>query len=222
MRNAAACLACLLVLGTVACNSRPKPEKTEKPRGVRQFDPVPAAPGPAPSDEAEPLPKLDTSAQAAVAEQKEQAPAEAKKRDFAAELTAQLGSAVSCLAPRAADSTLRGVDIGIVANITPSGRVSRAEISAGLSSDELACLRQRVESASLAPPFDEAPFRVSASLRFELAPPPKAPVVAPTPTVEAAAVGTPPTTEAPQNPPEGSYGTTAPPAEAPPEEPPTP
>lgn len=208
MRNAAACLACLLVLGTVACDSRPKPEKTEKPRGVRQFDPVPATPEPAPADEAEPLPKLDTSAQPTVAEKKQEAPAEAKKRDFAAELTAQLGSAVSCLAPRTEASTLRSVDVGIVANITPSGRVSRAEISAGLSNDELACLRQRVESASLSPPFDEAPFRVSASLRFELAPPPKAPAA-------------PPTGAAPQNAPAGSYGT-PPPSAAPPPAPPAP
>lgn len=169
MRTNAAWLACLVLLGAVACDTREKAPVAPKQRGVSQVSAEPRSLAPEPTPTTAPVRRLEPAAQqAAVAAPQ---PSTEPPRDFADELTAQLGSAVSCLAPRPNDTAPRSIDIAIVANITPSGRVSRAEIAASMLSDaERACLRQRVESASLAPPFDDAPFRVTATLRFEQAP----------------------------------------------------
>jgi hypothetical protein len=87
------------------------------------------------------------------------------KRDFSAELVRAFGDPASCLQPRPNDTGPSQLPIALSTQVMPGGMVADSHVSApGLSSDELKCLRQRLEAVHFAQPIENAPFRVSGSV----------------------------------------------------------
>lgn len=92
-----------------------------------------------------------------------------KPRDFTAELERMIGRPSECLKPRTADRAPGRVDIGLIANVMPSGAVRHGEVSCrALQSEELACVQRRLEALHFAPPIENAPFSVRGTLQLEL------------------------------------------------------
>lgn len=116
----------------------------------------------------------------------EAAPEPAKDRDYGAELKAGMGSPISCLKPRLrTDKTPDKITISLTASVMGSGGVSRGEVrSSVLGPTEIDCIRRRLEQQRLAPPIDDAPRRVTASIELVLQkkdPTPAGATPAPTP-----------------------------------------
>ena len=89
-------------------------------------------------------------------------------RDYPSELLQRLGNPASCLAPRANDGNVRPIQIGIAAQLMPSGALGRTDLTAPeLSSAERACLTQRVGAVRLAGPIEGAPLGLQASLTLQ-------------------------------------------------------
>jgi hypothetical protein len=168
---------CLGALAYAACDTRPKETQARGP-GVPTIDVGQQQPGqPGAAQAAAPG---NTAAQGSVLTGAPGAAAAAAKkdggakRDFAAELRGQMADAPTCLAPRPSDSAPRSLDINVTAIVTPSGAVSRGTAEcAPLNSQELACLRQRVETTHFNPPFDDAPFTITATIHVDQQPQPK-------------------------------------------------
>jgi hypothetical protein len=141
-----------------ACGKRePIADQPLRPRGVLVPDPIAPSATPAtspsslpkiPADE-NPLPEITAEEPPpetiAAEEAAPDAPAK-PPRNLQAELETMMGNPVSCLAPRAANEAPSQIDISLSANVMPSGAVGRGEVSApGLSSQELSCVRSRLE-----------------------------------------------------------------------------
>lgn len=167
------------VLCLIACSDDSAPTTGLRQRGVQSapFVPVVEPPEPvepvrfaqerSPAQPAEPPPSAADPNAPAAPEQATEKPV----RSLPRELETMLGSPASCLVPRAAGSG--AVQISLSATIMPSGAVSRSEASAaGLTPDELKCLRGRIEALRFAQPIEGAPLTVTGSLTLEQAPAP--------------------------------------------------
>lgn len=174
----------VLILG--CSDSKP----VARPRGLQTGEetraPVIAAPvvtpppPPPPSSLASPFEKtLDPGALQAqpVAVQDAGQPAQAtavvdagKPRDLSAELLERIGSPMACLdLPQAVASGGR-LNIVVVAEVMPSGRITRAQANApGQPASALHCLESRVTSSGLKGPVPGAPLSVTATLPIEVA-----------------------------------------------------
>lgn len=94
---------------------------------------------------------------------------EEKERDYGADLSQALGSPVDCLAQRTLTDAPEAITINLEAYVMDSGGVGRAYASsAALAADELDCVRRRLEAVRLATPIEEAPRRVTSTIRLEL------------------------------------------------------
>jgi len=122
--------------------------------------PRPAEPGPLLP------PQTDVVTANAAEPQHDDKPLEA--RDYPAELLQRLGNPASCLAQRPNDGKLGPLQIGISAQLMPSGALARTELQGQeLSGAERACLAQRVGAVRLQAPIDGAPFAIQASLTLQ-------------------------------------------------------
>jgi hypothetical protein len=125
---------------------------------------------------------------AAAVAPEEQPKAEDQKepRDYPSELLQRLGNPASCLSPRVNDGTAHPFQIGIAAQLMPSGALARTDLTAPeLSSAERACLAQRVGAVHLAGPIEGAPLGIQTSLTLQ----PSAAASAAAPTAKANADG---------------------------------
>lgn len=103
---------------------------------------------------------------------------EKEKRDLSRELRAAVGMPTDCLRPRTGADVPPKVVVDVEAHLVESGLVTRAYVRASqLEPAELECLQKRVAAVRLAPPIEESPRAVNASLEFKFAAPapPKAP-----------------------------------------------
>jgi hypothetical protein len=90
-----------------------------------------------------------------------------KPRDFRAELERMLGDVGSCVKPRGRDHATM-INIAVTAHVMPGGAVPHGEVSASeLQREELACIKQRLESLRFAAPIENAPFTVEGSLNVQ-------------------------------------------------------
>lgn len=111
---------------------------------IRASDPAPAT----------------TPADAAAPDKPEQPP-----RNLQSELEAMMGSPASCLAARPASEAPNNLNISLRASIMPSGTVGRGEVEApGLTPEEVACVRSRLEALHFAQPIENAPLTVSGTI----------------------------------------------------------
>lgn len=120
-----------------------------------------------------------TSAMSAAAE------AEVPERDFAAELRGIAGDPASCgsLGPATAPITLR-----LSATVTSQGVVTRGSATGNVPSEVEACLTRRIEHGRFRAPVEDAPRRVNAQIRLEVAEAPSTMTVDNTPMFEAVGV----------------------------------
>jgi hypothetical protein len=96
--------------------------------------------------------------------------AEADKppRDFSAELGQMMAGAASCLSPRSPEQPYGPLYLDLTAHVMPGGGVSRGEVSGGeLQGEEGACVQRMLEAAHFAPPIENAPLAVHATLRLD-------------------------------------------------------
>lgn len=110
--------------------------------------------------------------------------AEKEKRDLSAELKAALGEPIDCLDLSKLPPTGGKISVQVGAYVGPSGRISRASVSAsGQPSSTLACVEKRALAIKMQDPIDNAPLLVNASIEFEItrAPTPAAPAPTPPP-----------------------------------------
>ncbi|MET0285714.1 MAG: hypothetical protein ABW352_14640 [Polyangiales bacterium] len=140
--------------------------------------PPPAAPPP--SSLGSPFGRQDPAAlQAPPAVQEVEQPAQAapppvvdagRPRDLSAELAERLGSPTSCLDLEKAVSAGGRLNIVVVAEVMPSGRITRAQASApDQPASALRCLETKATSAGLRGPVPGAPLSVTATLPIEVA-----------------------------------------------------
>jgi len=106
---------------------------------------------------------------------------EAPERDFEAELRRLAGDPASCgsLGPATAPITIR-----LAATITSQGVVTRGSASGNVPSEVEACLTSRIEHGRFRAPVEDAPRRVSAEVRLEVAEAPSTMTVDTTPMFE--------------------------------------
>jgi hypothetical protein len=182
-RRAAVWSLALLLPLTAACSKRePVANTPVRQRGVApELTVVEQSPAQLPTHEAPKLAQItETDATPETLPADEAAPdqPEAPPRNLQSELEVMMGSPVNCLQARPASSAPGQVNISLRANIMPSGAVGRGEVSApGLSPEEVACVRSRLESLRFAEPIENAPLSVSGSLT--LTPRAAAPAAAP-------------------------------------------
>jgi hypothetical protein len=158
---------CLLLMA--ACRNEPVASQPLRQRGVWPRIPVPEeSPAKLPPPvqpqfeeiKASDPPPATLSADAAAPGQPEQPP-----RNLRNELEAMMGSPAGCLGARPASEAPDNLNISLRASIMPSGIVSRGEVSApGLTPEEVACVRSRLESLHFAQPIENAPLTVSGSI----------------------------------------------------------
>jgi hypothetical protein len=124
-------------------------------------------PGPAGLPSLPPAPDL-------VVEQPGEAPRAAPatppaRRDLGDELRQAIGGIEGCLDVQTAANLGGALSVSVSATALPSGRLQRASVGApALPSAAIDCIRARVEAASIAPPIEGAPRRVSTTLRFQV------------------------------------------------------
>ncbi len=157
----------------------------QKPAPVAAPAPPPPPPPPRSSLDSPFAKKLDPAAlQAQAPEQTAQeaepapSPTEAPKRDLSAELAERLGSPTSCLDLEKVVASGGRLDVVVVAQVMPSGRITRAQVTAAdQPGTSLHCLESKATSASLKGPVPGAPLAVSATLPIEVAsqPTPRSP-----------------------------------------------
>ena len=161
---------------STACTDDEEPASTNvRKRGVQLAPAPPSTPAPQPLPEQPTAPPAlpneappdEPREEAATLPAEQAAPDDPEKppRNMSAELESMIGSPASCLAPRPANEAPSQVSISLGASVMPSGAVGRGEVSApGLSPTELDCVRKRLESVRFAPPIENAPFTVNASI----------------------------------------------------------
>ncbi|HEX5656621.1 MAG TPA: hypothetical protein VFX59_05470 [Polyangiales bacterium] len=174
-----------LLLGCSNAPTAPRPrglqpgEETKAPVVVARPEPPP--PPPPPSSLGSPFDKaLDPGALQAPPPVVQDAgqPAQAaevvvdasKPRDLSAELLERLGSPTSCLDLQQAVASGGRLNIVVVAEVMPSGRITRVQASApGQPASALRCLENRASSAGLKGPVPGAPVSVTTTLPIEVA-----------------------------------------------------
>jgi hypothetical protein len=187
MRGKLLCAA--LALQVLSC--RDSAPEAMRPRGiapgeeghappVAQPAPAPAPPPPPPSSLASPFAtKLDPGAltrrepeDAGLAPGRPEAPVPdaGKPRDLSSELLDKLGRPTDCIDLAKAVAAGGRVNIVVVAEVMPSGRITRAQASAAdQPASALRCLENKVTSAGLKGPVPGAPLSVTATLPIEVA-----------------------------------------------------
>ncbi len=96
--------------------------------------------------------------------------AEADKppRDLSAELGQMMAGAASCLSPRSPEQPYGPLYLDLTAHVMPGGSVSRGEVGGGeLQGEEGACVQRMLEAAHFAPPIENAPLAVHATLKLD-------------------------------------------------------
>lgn len=107
---------------------------------------------------------------------------EKEKRDLSAELKAALGEPIDCLDLSKLPPTGGTITLQVGAYVGPSGRISRASVSAaGQPSSTVACVEKRTLAIKMRDPIDDAPLLVNTTIEFELARAPTPAAPAPTP-----------------------------------------
>lgn len=126
----------------------------------------PRTPAPLPDEQPPPAPPIEIEETVELAPATTAPPA---ARHYGDELRAALGDVSGCLDAQTAARLGGALSVSVSATALPSGRLQRASVSAGgLPAPALACIRARVEAASLAPPIDGAPRSVSTTLRYSV------------------------------------------------------
>ncbi len=171
----------LLLVAALGCDDDRPPAPRGASQGLAGQDPV-AAPAPPPTtrrrrDERSPSPPPSTTMAAEAPAAREEAP----QRDFEAELRAIAGAPASCgsLGPATAPITIR-----LSATVTSQGVVTRGSASGNVPAEVEACLTRRIEHGRFRAPVEDAPRRVSAELRLEVAEAPSTTTVDTTPMFE--------------------------------------
>jgi hypothetical protein len=161
---------CLLLMA--ACKNEPVANTPVRQRGVWPRPPgieqTPSAQLPA---QVEPqladIREGDPALAPATTPAEEAAPDEPEKppRNLQRELEQMMGSPANCLGERPASEAPDNVNISLQASIMPSGTVGRSEVSApGLTPEEIACVRSRLESLRFTQPIENAPLTVSGTI----------------------------------------------------------
>jgi hypothetical protein len=160
----------LLVIACCAgCSRRQVADQgAARPSAARSAGPLAPAEPPAAPQPAAPLPPWPPpsppNAAAARPAPTDEAADEKKPRDFPAEFSAKLGGLGACVQPRPPEQA-GAIAIAVTGYVMPSGAVGRGEVdSSQLQPEESACVRARVEGVRFAPPIENAPFAVRASL----------------------------------------------------------
>ncbi len=92
-----------------------------------------------------------------------------RARALGDELRAAISDIGGCLDVTTAASLGGALAVDVSATALPSGHLQRASVSAsGLPAPALACIRARVEAATLRTPIEGAPRTVSTTLRYEV------------------------------------------------------
>lgn len=116
--------------------------------------------GPAPTDPIQIVENVPVPAE------QQQAP-----RDLGAELQRAIGDPTACFDRAALANAGPTLSIAVSATVTSSGMITRAEASApGMPAESIACVRDRVLAARLAPPIADAPRTIGANLRYDVRP----------------------------------------------------
>lgn len=109
-------------------------------------------------------PKAESSADAGG-----EAGASESKRDLPAELAQLVGQPLSCVDFAAIVEGGGKLDISVSAQVVPSGRITRAEVSApGQPPKALRCIEQLVTAGSLQAPVPEAPRAVRTTVTMQV------------------------------------------------------
>jgi hypothetical protein len=129
--------------------------------------PLPTIPGDDPFDD-RPTPQAPTNdPQGPQAEQPVEE--EEKKRDLSAELRDALGRPTSCLDLAKAAEAGGKLSIRVSAYVAPSGRITRASVSAqGQPDESLRCIEKQALAVRMQEPIEDAPRRVDATIEFEV------------------------------------------------------
>lgn len=97
------------------------------------------------------------------------------ERDLSEELVALVGAPSSCFAKRTAGSGTT-LSFQVNAAVTPTGMITRAEVSGGgLTAEEADCVKARVVAARFAAPVEGAPLSVQATVDLRERAPEKKP-----------------------------------------------
>jgi hypothetical protein len=178
-------LLCGALIMLVGCSDS---QPAAQPRGIAQGEetkapvvapPPPPPPPSRPSSLSSPFEKtLDPGALQAAPPPVQDAgqPAQAqpvdagKPRDLSAELSERLGSPSSCLDLQQVVTAGGRLNIVIVAEVMPSGRITRAQATApNQPASALRCLENKATSAGLKGPVPGAPISVTTTLPIEVA-----------------------------------------------------
>jgi hypothetical protein len=175
-----------LLMGCSDSQPAPRPrgilpgEETKAP--VVAPAPLPPPPPPPPSTlgspfdkkpdpgalQASPVPDAGQAVQAEPAVDSK--PDAGKPRDLSAELLERLGSPTSCLDLAQAVAAGGRLNIVLVAEVMPSGRITRAQATApNQPASALRCLENKATSAGLKGPVPGAPISVTTTLPIEVA-----------------------------------------------------
>jgi hypothetical protein len=181
-------LALLLALAALACSKREE-EPLSRPRGLTPAEAPPSQPPaqeesarnsapkeraphslPSPFATGAPDPGALTNADAspgsaAAGATDDAAPA----RDLAAELAGLIGQPLSCVNFPAIVAGGGRLSIAVDAQVVPSGRITRAEVTApGQPEEALRCIEKLVTAKSLRAPVPGAPRRVTTSVGLQV------------------------------------------------------
>jgi hypothetical protein len=130
--------------------------------------PFPSTPAPSAPGAANPSGTRPSGAASAASGAGQAAP-QAAPRDLAQELLGVLPTPATCVDFAKAAENGGKLEISVEATVMPSGRISRASVSApGQSAQAVRCLEQGVLGAALKPDVPSAPLTVRATLPLEI------------------------------------------------------
>lgn len=97
-------------------------------------------------------------------------PAPAGPPDYGNALRTAFGTPTDCISAQSRERLRGDLTVSVSARVTPSGRVTSANVSgSGLSPEDLACMTRRAEALQLAGPIEGAPRTVSTSITYAIA-----------------------------------------------------
>jgi hypothetical protein len=185
--NGSATLALALALSLAACSSREQPSR---PRGLTPEEvPAPSATPPTspPPERVQPPPSAlpspfaqrapdpgalmnrDATVGSASGEVTDAAVDAGPPRDLGAELAARIGQPVQCVDMAAIVAGGGKLSITARAQVMPSGRITRATVTApGQPAQATTCIERLVTAASLASPVPDAPREVSTTVVMQV------------------------------------------------------